>query len=284
MTQLEAANTTSAANNRQTTNHLISSTASSSPLISTQNKLINALGQRVNTNNPKGTETDFSINLSSIQHAIDNTENIHNYTSDINEADFSYKNLLSTKIDNDNGYNTNTPSSMKNLNNDIKVQVYYCGKYHQTNKKMHSIFSLNSYLKKGIIMVVYIHSNLKLVDFLALVSQICKFDKMQLFTIKWVDEEGDPCTLSSQVELDEAVRLYYVNKESELIIHIFANIPEQPGSQCVGEDRSIYRRGARRWRKIYLVNGHKYQAKRFARTALCKVCQDRIWGLGRQGL
>ena len=53
--------------------------------------------------------------------------------------------------------------------------------------------------------------------------------------------------------------------------------------QCVGEDRSIYRRGARRWRKIYLVNGHKYQAKRFARTALCKVCQDRIWGLGRQG-
>lgn len=55
------------------------------------------------------------------------------------------------------------------------------------------------------------------------------------------------------------------------------------GTQCVGEDRNIYRRGARRWRKIYLVNGHKYQAKRFARTALCKVCQDRIWGLGRQG-
>jgi hypothetical protein len=53
--------------------------------------------------------------------------------------------------------------------------------------------------------------------------------------------------------------------------------------QCVGEDRSIYRRGARRWRKIYLVNDHKYQAKRFARTALCKVCNDRIWGLGRQG-
>lgn len=60
-------------------------------------------------------------------------------------------------------------------------------------------------------------------------------------------------------------------------------MPYNKGTQCVGEDRSIYRRGARRWRKIYLVNGHKYQAKRFARTALCKVCQDRIWGLGRQG-
>lgn len=29
------------------------------------------------------------------------------------------------------------------------------------------------------------------------------------------------------------------------------------------EDRSIYRRGARRWRKLYRVNGHIFQAKRF---------------------
>ncbi len=85
------------------------------------------------------------------------------------------------------------------------------------------------------------------------------------------------------MELDEAIRLYYLNKESELILHVFPNVPEKPGHQCAGEDRSIYRRGARRWRKFYLVNGHKYQAKRFARTALCKVCHDRIWGLGKQG-
>ena len=136
-----------------------------------------------------------------------------------------------------------------NSTNDIKVQVYYC----------------------GIIMVVYIEDNIKLNELMDLFREICKFDKQQLFTIKWVDEEGDPCTLSSQIELDEALRLYYLNKESELIVHIFANIPERPGTQCAGEDRSLYRRGARRWRKIYLVNGHKYQAKRFARTALCKV-------------
>lgn len=150
---------------------------------------------------------------------------------------------------------------VSNDTNDIKTQVYYC----------------------GLIMVVYIKSTLKIDEFYNLLREICKFDEQQLFTIKWVDEEGDPCTVSSQIELDEALRLYYLNKESELVVHIFANIPERPGTQCAGEDRSIYRRGARRWRKIYLVNGHKYQAKRFARTALCGVCQDRIWGLGRQG-
>ena len=29
---------------------------------------------------------------------------------------------------------------------------------------------------------------------------------------------------------------------------------------------SIYRRGARRWRKLYKVNGHIFQAKRFNRV------------------
>ncbi|RZB40759.1 C1 1 and/or Pkinase C domain containing protein [Asbolus verrucosus] len=46
---------------------------------------------------------------------------------------------------------------------------------------------------------------------------------------------------------------------------------------------SIYRRGARRWRKLYRVNGHIFQAKRFNRRAFCAFCNDRIWGLGRQG-
>ena len=158
---------------------------------------------------------------------------------------------------------TTTSNNTTNIphNYDIKVQVYYC----------------------GLILVIYIRDTLKLDELLGTIRSICKFDQQQLFTVKWVDEEGDPCTLSSQLELNEALRLYHVNKESELIVHVFANIPERPGTQCAGEDRSIYRRGARRWRKIYLVNDHKYQAKRFAPTALCKVCQDRIWGLGRQG-
>ncbi|XP_069995502.1 atypical protein kinase C isoform X8 [Penaeus vannamei] len=63
---------------------------------------------------------------------------------------------------------------------------------------------------------------------------------------------------------------------------VFPNVPE-PGMPCQGEDRSIYRRGARRWRKLYKVNGHIFQAKRFNRRAFCEFCKDRIWGLGRQG-
>uniref|UniRef100_A0A8C0JTA7 Protein kinase C iota type n=1 Tax=Canis lupus dingo TaxID=286419 RepID=A0A8C0JTA7_CANLU len=98
------------------------------------------------------------------------------------------------------------------------------------------------------------------------VRDMCSFDNEQLFTMKWIDEEGDPCTVSSQLELEEAFRLYELNKDSELLIH-----------------ESIYRRGARRWRKLYCANGHTFQAKRFNRRAHCAICTDRIWGLGRQG-
>lgn len=76
---------------------------------------------------------------------------------------------------------------------------------------------------------------------------------------------------------------------------------QQPSYQV--EDRSIYRRGARRWRKLYRINGHIFQAKRFNRVciqhvikfknlsiifflkqkAFCAFCHDRIWGLGKQG-
>ncbi|XP_016118341.1 protein kinase C iota type-like, partial [Sinocyclocheilus grahami] len=51
----------------------------------------------------------------------------------------------------------------------------------------------------------------------------------------------------------------------------------------IDEEESIYRRGARRWRKLYYANGHAFQAKRFNRRAHCAICTDRIWGLGRQG-
>lgn len=42
---------------------------------------------------------------------------------------------------------------------------------------------------------------------------------LKVFTIKWVDEDNDPCTISSQMELEEAIRLYELNKDSELVIH-----------------------------------------------------------------
>ncbi|XP_057335687.1 atypical protein kinase C isoform X3 [Microplitis mediator] len=103
------------------------------------------------------------------------------------------------------------------------------------------------------------------------------------FTMKWVDDEGDPCRIASQQELDEALRLYELEKSPEITVHVFPNVPPAPGMPCQGEDRRIYRRGAQRWRKLYRVNGHIFQAKRFNRRAFCALCQDRIWGLGRQG-
>ncbi|XP_069097100.1 protein kinase C zeta type isoform X2 [Pleurodeles waltl] len=115
------------------------------------------------------------------------------------------------------------------------------------------------------------------------VRTMCSLHHGRPLTLKWIDDEGDPCTISSQMELEEAFRLYRQHGEERLLIHVFASIPEQPGMPCPGEDQSIYRRGARRWRKLYRVNGHLFQAKRFNRRAYCGQCSERIWGLGRQG-
>ncbi|XP_069597778.1 protein kinase C zeta type isoform X1 [Ranitomeya imitator] len=115
------------------------------------------------------------------------------------------------------------------------------------------------------------------------VREMCSLHQGQPITLKWIDDEGDPCTISSQMELEEAFRLYSIYKEEGLSIHVFPSIPEKPGLPCPGEDKSIYRRGARRWRKLYRVNGHLFQAKRFNRKAYCGQCSERIWGLGRQG-
>ncbi|CAG2111447.1 unnamed protein product [Medioppia subpectinata] len=158
----------------------------------------------------------------------------------------------------------------------------------------------------GQIMVIYIKDDIYLNDLCNEIRDICRFGSQHSFTMKWVDEEGihhliplsplstqitqhfkpkscDPCVISSQAELEEAIRLYEVNKDSEITIHVFASVPQVPGLPCPGEDKSIYRRGARRWRKHYRLNGHIFQAKRFNRRAFCAYCSDRIWGLGRQG-
>ncbi|XP_060234902.1 protein kinase C zeta type isoform X2 [Meriones unguiculatus] len=115
------------------------------------------------------------------------------------------------------------------------------------------------------------------------VRDMCGLHRQHPLTLKWVDSEGDPCTVSSQMELEEAFRLACQGRDEVLIIHVFPSIPEQPGMPCPGEDKSIYRRGARRWRKLYRANGHLFQAKRFNRRAYCGQCSERIWGLSRQG-
>jgi len=135
----------------------------------------------------------------------------------------------------------------------------------------------------GQVFITYIDHKITYPMLVTEMKDICGFAQEQDLTVKWVDEEGDPCIIQSQVELDEAIRLYEVNKDAEFAVHVFPGVPPAPGHLCYGEDRSIYRRGARRWRKMYKVNGHIFQAKRFNRKAFCAFCGDRIWGLGRQG-
>lgn len=157
-----------------------------------------------------------------------------------------------------NSSNNNDSSA---LANDVKVKIAYNGE----------------------VLIFYIDENITYEELCKEIRGICRFAPDQVFTMKWIDEENDPCTISCQMELNEAIRLYEVNRDSELFIHVFPNAPAAPGLSCIGEDKSIYRRGARRWRKLYRINGHIFQAKRFNRRAFCAFCHDRIWGLGRQG-
>ena len=69
------------------------------------------------------------------------------------------------------------------------------------------------------IFITYIDHTIKYTDLQSEMREICGFPRTYPFTMKWVDEEGDPCTVSSQCELEEAIRLYEVNKEAELTVH-----------------------------------------------------------------
>eukprot|EP00731_Ephydatia_muelleri_P014380 Em0008g100a len=105
------------------------------------------------------------------------------------------------------------------------------------------------------------------------------------FNLKWLDVEGDPVSIDvdRSREWDEALRLHVYNQENEMIMHVFEGMPPLAGQLCEGEDAKLYqRRGARRWKKIRRINNHAFVAKRF-QAAFCFKCNDRIWGLGRQG-
>lgn len=71
----------------------------------------------------------------------------------------------------------------------------------------------------GEVMITYIDQQITVDQLCQEMREICRFGADQVFTMKWVDEEGDPCTISSQMELDEAIRLYELNRDSELTIH-----------------------------------------------------------------
>ncbi|PAA82223.1 hypothetical protein BOX15_Mlig009922g1 [Macrostomum lignano] len=116
------------------------------------------------------------------------------------------------------------------------------------------------------------------------VANMLDLYESQPFTIKWLDEEKDPCTLTSDMETHEAFRLYHANKENELLLHVFASVPARPGMPCQGETSELYRKGAMRRKKNYVFMGHKFQPKRFKTQMVCALCNSTIWGLGAGGV
>ena len=78
----------------------------------------------------------------------------------------------------------------------------------------------------------------------------CQFNQTSPLTVKWLDDEEDPCTISSQLELDEAIRHIHVNKMSYLKLHVFNGEPEIPGQRPPGETKAMYRKNARRLAKL----------------------------------
>jgi hypothetical protein len=129
---------------------------------------------------------------------------------------------LASKLNESSLLNPNSNST----DDDVKVQIYYAGLitviYLNSGSLLDESAAENSNSSA-------LTSSFSLESFAQKVRSICKLDQQQPFTIKWVDEEGDPCTITSQLELDEAIRLYYLNKEHELVIHVFANKPIKPG-------------------------------------------------------
>ncbi|EHB15067.1 Protein kinase C iota type [Heterocephalus glaber] len=105
-------------------------------------------------------------------------------------------------------------------------------------------------------------------------------DNKQLFTTPWVEEEGDPHSVSPQLYLEEAIRLSEIKNVS--LIHSSPRISEHPKVPCPGGEKSIHYRAAGCWRKLYYMNGHAFQAKRFIRRAHCAVCTDCVGGLDLQ--
>lgn len=102
--------------------------------------------------------------------------------------------------------------------------------------------------------IIYVKYPITLEDFLKRIRDAYKLTTFDKITIKWMDDEGeavttlcfihallpgDPCTISKQTELDEAFRLYHLQNDENLVVHVFMGEPSAPGMSCPGEDREL---------------------------------------------
>ena len=96
--------------------------------------------------------------------------------------------------------------------------------------------------EKALVGAFSVITNLRMELFEALVN-IC----VQDLTVKWVDEEGDPCIIQSQVELDEAIRLYEVSvaRKTRNISAVISNTFSAGEQGCGVRGARVPRRAAR---------------------------------------
>lgn len=64
--------------------------------------------------------------------------------------------------------------------------------------------------------------------------------------------------------LQKSVVIWEVQFSTHLYVNAYTQVKQEPFFPSFTE--SIYRRGARRWRKFYYASGHAFQAKRFNRV------------------
>ncbi|KAK6014214.1 PB1 domain protein, partial [Ostertagia ostertagi] len=89
----------------------------------------------------------------------------------------------------------------------------------------------------GQVLVLYARPPLQIENFFSLLKEACQQPSSHPITVKWIDEDGDPVSIDSQRELDEAVRILQQSGDAELNIHVFLGQPALPGLPCEGEDR-----------------------------------------------
>ena len=90
------------------------------------------------------------------------------------------------------------------------------------NRSIKQNVTLHMYFRE--VQITYITAGISVDTLREEMRTICGFGAgpgsgQDQFTMKWVDDEGDPCRIVSQQELDEALRLYELEKDTEITIH-----------------------------------------------------------------
>ncbi|XP_056654686.1 mucin-16-like isoform X2 [Monodelphis domestica] len=107
------------------------------------------------------------------------------------------------------------------------------------------------------------------------VEVICFYK--EVFSVPILDKKKIYQELSQETNGITRLGHYILDKKS---LYVDGYNPQMPPRST---KESVYHHGTRRWRKLYRMNGHLFQSKRFNRRAYCGQCSERLWCLRRQG-